>query len=97
VAAPRDEWIEIPVPALIDPAMFEAARGQRDENRSRRRDGEPSQRWLLQALTVCQRCGHAYYVKKAPRSRTYDPANALLIALALLLTRRSARLAGQET
>ena len=77
VAAPRDEWIEIPVPALIDPAMFEAARGQLDENRSRKRDREPGQRWLLQGLTVCQRCGYAYYGKKAPRSRTYDPANAL--------------------
>ena len=77
VAAPRDEWIEIPVPALIDPAMFEAARRQLDENRSRKRDREPGQRWLLQGLTVCQRCGYAYYGKKAPRSRTYDPANAL--------------------
>ena len=77
VAAPRDEWIEIPVPALIDPAMFEAARGQLDENRSRKRDRQPGQRWLLQGLTVCQRCGYAYYGKKAPRSRTYDPANAL--------------------
>jgi hypothetical protein len=72
VAAPRDEWIEIPVPAL-----FEAARGQLDENRSRKRDREPGQRWLLQGLTVCRRCGYAYYGKKAPRSRTYDPANTL--------------------
>src|SRR5271170_2406881 len=77
VAAPRDEWIEIPVPALIDPALFEAARGQLDENRSRKRDREPGQRWLLQGLTVCRRCGYAYYGKKAPRSRTYDPANTL--------------------
>ena len=77
VATPRDEWIEIPVPALIDPALFEAARGQLDENRSRKRDREPGQRWLLQGLTVCRHCGYAYYGKKAPRSRIYDPANAL--------------------
>src|SRR5271154_4400668 len=77
VAAPRDEWIEIPVPALIDPALFEAARGQLDENRSRKRDREPGQRWLLQGLTVCRRCGYAYYGKKAPRSRPYDPMNTL--------------------
>jgi site-specific DNA recombinase len=77
VSAPRDEWIEIPVPALIDPAMFEAARGQLDENRSRKRDRKPGPRWLLQGLTVCQRCGYAYYGKIAPRSRTYDPANVL--------------------
>jgi site-specific DNA recombinase len=77
VPAPRDEWIEIPVPALIDNAIFEAARSQLDENRSRKRDRKPGPRWLLQGLTVCQRCGYAYYGKMAPRSRTYDPANIL--------------------
>jgi site-specific DNA recombinase len=77
VVTPRDEWIEIPVPPPIDPALFEAARGQLDQNRNRKRDREPGQRWLLQGLTVCPRCGYAYYGKKAPRSRTYDPANAL--------------------
>jgi site-specific DNA recombinase len=77
VAAPREEWIEIPVPSLIEPAMFEAVRGQLEENRRRKRDREPSQRWLLQGLTVCRRCGYAYYGKTAPRSRKYDPANAL--------------------
>src|SRR5208283_4450302 len=77
IAAPRDEWIEIPVPALIDPAMFEAARGQLDENRTRKRHRESGQCWLLQGLTVCHRCGYAYYGKTAPRSRPYDPAKAL--------------------
>jgi len=75
VATPRDEWIEIPVPALIDTALFEAARGQLEENRSRKRDRERGHRWLLQGLTVCQRCGYAYYGKAAPRSRTYDLAD----------------------
>jgi site-specific DNA recombinase len=32
---------------------------------------------LLQGLTVCQRCGYAYYGKTAPRSRKYDPMNTL--------------------
>ena len=77
IAAPRDEWIEIPVPALIDAAIFEAARGQLDENRTRKRNRESGQCWLLQGLTVCRRCGYAYYGKTAPRSRAYDPANTL--------------------
>jgi site-specific DNA recombinase len=77
VATPRDEWIEIPVPALIEPALFEAARVQLAENRSRKRDRQPGRRWLLQGLTVCGCCGYAYYGKTAPRSRTYDPANTL--------------------
>ncbi|WP_083338541.1 zinc ribbon domain-containing protein [Ensifer sp. LCM 4579] len=37
----------------------------------------PSSDWLLQGLTVCRRCGYAYYGKRAPRSREYDPANTL--------------------
>ncbi|MER8389944.1 zinc ribbon domain-containing protein [Mesorhizobium sp. M1380] len=37
----------------------------------------PSADWLLQGLTVCRRCGYAYYGKRAPRSRKYDPANTL--------------------
>ena len=53
------------------------ARRQLDENRHRKRDRKPGQCWLLQGLTVCRRCGYAYYGKMAPRSRPYDPANTL--------------------
>ena len=35
VAVPREEWIEVPVPALVDPAVFEAAEAQLAENRQR--------------------------------------------------------------
>ena len=82
VAVPREEWIEIPVPPLVEPTTFEAVRDQLKENRRRKRDREPSQLWLLQGLMVCQRCGYAYYGKIAPRSRQpgtrkYDPANIL--------------------
>ena len=34
VPVPREEWIEIPVPPLVDPTMFEAVRAQLEENRS---------------------------------------------------------------
>jgi len=62
--------------------MFEAVRDQLEENRSRKRHRRPSQCWLLQGLTVCQRCGYAFYGKTAPRSRQprsrkYDPASIL--------------------
>ena len=60
VPVPREEWIEIPVPPLVDPIMFEAVRGQLEENRGREQDRQPSRCWLLQGLTVCQRCGYAY-------------------------------------
>jgi len=77
VPVPPEEWIEIPVPQLVDPDVFEAARTQLEENRERKRDRTPGQGWLLQGLTVCRRCGYAYYGKRAPRSRQYDPTNTL--------------------
>ena len=64
-ATPRDEWIEIPVPALIDEALFEAAQGQLEENRKRKREGRRRPGWLLQGLVVCRRCGYAFYGKMA--------------------------------
>jgi site-specific DNA recombinase len=68
VAVPREEWIEVPVPALVDAAVFEAAQAQLAENRQRKRDGLRGPHWLLQGLTVCRRCGYAFYGKTIPRS-----------------------------
>lgn len=68
VYAPREEWIEITVPALIDPAIFEAAQLQLAENRKRMRERRRGPRYLLQGLTVCRCCGYAYYGKTNPIS-----------------------------
>jgi site-specific DNA recombinase len=68
VAVPQEEWIEVPVPALVAPTVFEAAQAQLAENRQRKRDGLRGPRWLLQGLTVCRRCGYAYYGKTLPKS-----------------------------
>jgi site-specific DNA recombinase len=62
---PREEWIEIPVPALINEALFEAAQVQLEENRKRKREGRRRPGWLLQGLVVCRRCGYAFYGKMA--------------------------------
>jgi site-specific DNA recombinase len=62
VATPPEQWIAIPVPAIVDPVVFEAAQAQLDENRRRKR-GRRRRRWLLQGLTVCGCCGYAYYGK----------------------------------
>ena len=77
VPMPREEWIEITVPPIVDPAVFEAVKAQLEENRRRKRERKRGLCWLLQGLTVCQRCGYAYYGKTAPRSRKYDPMNIL--------------------
>jgi site-specific DNA recombinase len=66
----REEWIEVAVPALVDPAVFEAAQSQLEENRKRKRESGRGPRWLLQGLTVCRCCGYAYYAKTSALSPT---------------------------
>ena len=57
---PREEWIEIPVPALVSEEQFEQAQQQLEANQrhARRRTKEAT---LLQGMLVCRRCGYAYY------------------------------------
>ncbi len=56
---PREEWIEIPVPALISEDSFARAQELLQENkiRSRRRTIEPS---IVQGLVSFQKCGYAF-------------------------------------
>ena len=60
---PREKWMSIPVPALIDEALFEAVQDQLQENQQRARIGQRGARYLLQGLLVCACCGYAYYGK----------------------------------
>ena len=55
---PREEWTEIPVPAIVDEATFARAQELLHENKvhTRRRTIEPS---LVQGLVSCQKCGYA--------------------------------------
>jgi site-specific DNA recombinase len=67
---PKDEWIMIPVPPLVEVALFEAVQAQLDENRRRARISEKGSRYVLQGLLVCGQCGYAYC------GRTNDARNA---------------------
>lgn len=55
-----EQWIHIPVPALIDEDTFALAaeRLERNKRLSPRNTRRPS---LLQGILVCANCGHAYY------------------------------------
>ena len=57
---PRQEWIEIPVPALIAEETFALAQEQLEKNKhyAVRRTIVPT---LLQGILVCQHCGYALY------------------------------------
>ncbi len=68
---PREEWIEIPVPALVTQESFARAQELLQENkiRSRRRTIEPS---VVQGLVSCQKCGYAF-----SRTSTYTSARKI--------------------
>jgi site-specific DNA recombinase len=57
------QWILIPVPALIDETLFEAVQQQLQENRQRARQSQRGAKYLLQGLLVCKQCSYAYYGK----------------------------------
>jgi len=65
---PHQDWIEIPVPALVSEAMFALAQEQLERNKhhSPRRTVEPS---LLQGMLVCEKCGYALYRSSAQTSK----------------------------
>jgi site-specific DNA recombinase len=55
---PRDEWIEVPVPAIISEATFALAAERLADNKrfAPRRTIEPS---IVQGLVSCRKCGYA--------------------------------------
>ena len=57
---PREEWIAIPVPALITATTFERAAQRLADNKrfASRNSKAPS---LLQGLSACVSCGYGYY------------------------------------
>lgn len=69
---PSEQWMSIPVPALVDAALFDAVAEQLQENRERARVPQRGARYLLQGLIVCTCCGYAYYGKAiSPSGRKY--------------------------
>jgi site-specific DNA recombinase len=66
---PREEWIAIPVPAIIDAAAFELAAARLEANKryAARNTKVPS---LLQGLAGCACCGYGYY-RTSTRTTTH--------------------------
>ena len=60
VDRPREEWVHIPVPAIVSTETFERAALRLAENKryASRNSKVPS---LLQGLAACSNCGYAYY------------------------------------
>jgi site-specific DNA recombinase len=56
---PPEEWISVPVPPIVEAALFAAVQEQLRENQQRRRERAPGASHLLQGLLVCGSCGYA--------------------------------------
>jgi site-specific DNA recombinase len=56
---PREAWIPIPVPAIVDRETWEAAQRRRAHNRKMMRK-QPCHRYLLSGMLVCGECGYSY-------------------------------------
>jgi len=58
--APPEDWVRIPVPAIVEPEVFEAVQDQLQRNQHRSRLHPHGVKYLLQGLISCQQCGYAY-------------------------------------
>ncbi|NQE86067.1 recombinase family protein [Nocardia terpenica] len=64
VDRPREEWIEIAVPAIVSQATFDRVAARLAENKrttGRGRGRGHTESYLLQGLSACARCGYGYY------------------------------------
>ncbi len=61
VERPRSEWITVPVPRMLDDALFERAQRRLVENQQfAKRRLRRKQTYLLRGLLKCGQCGYAY-------------------------------------
>src|SRR5215211_718735 len=54
---PAEEWIAVPVPAIIDPDTWRLAQEQLARNRQHARRNNTRHAYLLSALLICSHCG----------------------------------------
>ncbi|MHB1501925.1 MAG: recombinase family protein, partial [Candidatus Dormibacteria bacterium] len=68
---PTEEWIEIPVPAIVSEELFDAAQKvTRDHSYFSPRHSEPDT-WLLRRLVVCGYCGVKTYCQHTRNPSSY--------------------------
>jgi len=71
---PPEDWLHIPVPSIVDAAVFNAVHEQLQQNRRHARLGLRGAKYLLQGLVCCAQCGYAYYGKAiSPSARKHHP------------------------
>ena len=63
-SVPSEEWMPIPVPAIVREELFESVQEQLIENRRVAQQRARGATYLLQGLVVCERCGYAMTGRK---------------------------------
>ena len=61
VDSPREDWTEIPVPALVDAQTFERVQDRLADNKRFAPRNSKLPASLLQGMAACTACGYAYY------------------------------------
>lgn len=69
VPRPKEEWIEVSVPAIVSVDTFEAAQRIAPRNSAFSSRRAPLDRWLLRGLVVCGPCGIKCSSSRAATSR----------------------------
>src|SRR4029434_9399845 len=71
---PPEDWLPIPVPALVEPEVFAAIEAQLQANKRHARQSRRGALSLLPGVLPCQHCGYAFYGKRlSPRARKGQP------------------------
>ena len=70
----RQEWLSIPMPAIVATELCAAVQEQLRDNQRHARQSRHGALYLLQGLMQCQHCGYAYYGKRlSPSARKGKP------------------------
>ena len=71
---PPEEWITIPVLALVEPEVCAAVQEQVRETKRQARPSHRGALYVLQGVLQCQHCGYAFYgTRLSPRARKGKP------------------------
>lgn len=68
---PREDWIAVSVPALVDPESWELAQEQLAKNRDRATRNNTKHSYLLRSLLVCGQCGRRMIGMWDPKGGRY--------------------------
>jgi len=71
ISRPQEEWITIPIPALLDQDLWLAAQERLRMNQKFSKRNNQNNQYLLRGLLVCAVCGHSMYGRTSRGNTSY--------------------------